>query len=239
MIIAPIAVVFGLVMGSFYNVLIYRLPRKISIINPKWSFCPVCNHTLAWKDNVPILSYVLLKGKCRYCGAHISLRYPIVEALTASLFFVSVYLTNNVVNLMALWMLFSAGLVAGAIDFEYMLIPDSMVIVTAIGGGLWSWNHGHLFLSLITAAFAFGAFLLIYLISKNGMGFGDVEYFGALALFLTPFSAVIAVLLASISALVFVIPMLFNHTANRKTRVPFGPFLAIGTSISIFLNFHI
>ncbi len=238
-IFVPIATIIGLIMGSFYNVLIYRLPRGISLVNPKRSFCPVCKHTLTWRDNIPLLSYALLKGQCRYCGARISVRYPIVEASTAFLFLIAVYLSNNVIDLVALWMLFSAGLVASAIDFEYMLIPDSMVVITAGAGILWSWSHNHLFWSVLTAAFAFGIFFLIRLLSKNGMGFGDVEYFGALALFLTPFSAVIAVLLASVSALVFVVPMFFTHKVSRKTRVPFGPFLAIGTSISIFLNFHV
>ncbi len=239
-ILAPIATIIGLVMGSFYNVLIYRLPRKISLVNPKRSFCPTCNHTLAWKDNIPVLSYILLKGKCRYCGAPISIRYPIVEVLTALSFLMAVYLSNNIIDLVALWMLLSGGLVTGAIDFEYMLIPDSMVIVTAGGGVLWSWNHNHLFLSILTAALAFGIFFLIHILSRNGMGFGDVEYFGALALFLTPLSAVVAVLIASISALLFAIFTLFKHKkVNRKTRIPFGPFLAIGTLISIFLNFHV
>ena len=226
-------------MGSFYNVLIYRLPRKISIVNPKRSFCPVCGHQLVWKDNIPVISYLLLKGRCRYCGTPISVRYPLIEMLTALLFAIAVYLTNNLVDLISLWLLFSGGIVASAIDFEYMLIPDFAVVATGIGGVLWSWHHGHFILSLITAAFAFGVFLLIHLLSKGGMGFGDVEYFGVLALFLTPFSAVIAVLIASVVALAYALPQVFIHKAGRKTRVPFGPFLAIGTSVAMFLNFHL
>lgn len=238
-ILLPIALVIGTVMGSFYNVLIYRLPRKISIVNPKRSFCPVCGHQLAWKDNIPVISYLFLKGKCRYCGTSISIRYPLIEMLTAFLFALAVYLTDNLVDLFSLWLFFSGGIVASAIDFEYMLIPDSAVVVTGIGGTLWAWHHEHLMLSLITAAFAFGIFLLIHLLSKGGMGFGDVEYFGVLALFLTPFSAVIAVLIASVVALMYALPRVLIHKAGRKTRVPFGPFLAIGTSVAMFLNFHL
>lgn len=238
-ILLPIALIIGAVMGSFYNVLIYRLPRKISIVNPKRSFCPICGHRLAWKDNIPVISYLLLKGRCRYCGTSISARYPLVEIITAFLFALAVYLTNNLVDLFSLCLLFSSGIVVGAIDFEYMLIPDSAVVATGIGGVLWSWHHGHFILSLVTAAFAFGLFLLIHLLSKGGMGFGDVEYFGVLALFLTPFSAVIAVLIASVVALAYALPQVLIHKANRKTRVPFGPFLAIGTSVAMFLNFHL
>ncbi len=159
--------------------------------------------------------------------------------LTAFLFALAVYLTDNLVDLFSLWLFFSGGIVASAIDFEYMLIPDSAVVVTGIGGTLWAWHHEHLMLSLITAAFAFGIFLLIHLLSKGGMGFGDVEYFGVLALFLTPFSAVIAVLIASVVALMYALPRVLIHKAGRKTRVPFGPFLAIGTSVAMFLNFHL
>ncbi len=238
-VLLPVALIIGMVMGSFYNVLIYRLPRKISIIDPKRSFCPICGHQLAWKDNIPLISYLILKGRCRYCAAAISVRYPIVEMLTASLFTLAIYLTNNMIDLFSLWIFFSAAIVASAIDFEYMLIPDSAVIVTGIGGLLWSWHHGHITLSLITAAFAFGIFLLIYLLSKGGMGFGDVEYFGVLALFLTPFSAVMSVLIASVVALAYALPQVIVHKAGRKTRVPFGPFLAIGTTIAMLLNFHL
>ncbi len=234
----PIATVIGLVMGSFYNVLIYRLPRNISLINPPRSFCPVCHHTLAWKDNIPVVSYILLKGKCRYCGAHISARYPIIESLTGGAFILGVYLSKNLWEMIALWLLYSGAIVASAIDFEHMLIPDSAVVITAIGGMIWAWQKDHVLLSAETAAGAFLIFLLIYLFSKGGMGFGDVEYFGALALFLTPFSAVLSILIASVAALAYAIPQLLSHKANKKTKVPFGPFLAIGTSLAMFMNFH-
>jgi prepilin signal peptidase PulO-like enzyme (type II secretory pathway) len=136
-----------------------------------------------------------------------------------------------------LWLLFSGAIIITVIDFQTMLIPDFAVIMTAAGGALWALMRGHLIVSLITAAVVFGIFFLIHLFSKNGMGFGDVEYIGALALYLTPISIVWAVLIASVSAIIFTIPMLATHKANRKTRVPFGPFLAIGVSIAIFVKF--
>ncbi len=234
----PVAIAVGLAMGSFYNVLIYRLPRKISLINPARSFCPVCHHQLAWKDNIPILSYIILRGKCRYCGTHISLRYPIVEGITASAFVTAIYLSQDPLQMISLWLLYSGAIVASAIDFEYMLIPDSAVVITAIGGVIWAVQSSHLLLSIETAAGAFALFLLIYLLSRGGMGFGDVEFFGALALFLTPFSAVFAILIASVVALIWAIPQLLSHKANKKTKVPFGPFLAIGTAVAMFLNFN-
>ncbi|WP_456399910.1 prepilin peptidase [Mesoaciditoga sp.] len=233
----PVAIAVGLAMGSFYNVLIYRLPRKISLVNPAHSFCPVCHHQLAWKDNIPILSYIILKGKCRYCGAHIPLRYLIVESLTASAFVTAVYLSKDLLQIISLWLLYSGAIVASAIDFEYMLIPDSAVVITAIGGVIWAAQSSHFLLSIETAAGAFALFLLIYLLSRGGMGFGDVEFFGALALFLTPFSAVFAILIASLVALIWAVPQLLSHKANKKTKMPFGPFLAIGTAVAMFLNF--
>ncbi len=237
-IFVPVATLIGLVMGSFYNVLIYRLPRKISIVNPTRSFCPSCGHQLAWKDNVPVVSYLFLKGKCRYCGEKISARYPLVESVTAGLFVLAVCVVNDPIKILALWAMYSAAMIVTFIDFEYMLIPDSAVVTTATAGLLWSWRGGHLLLSVETASGAFLFFLLLYLFSRGGMGFGDVEYFGALALFLTPFSTILAVLIASLAALAYSIPLIVSHKVNGKSRVPFGPFLAIGTSIAMFLNFN-
>jgi leader peptidase (prepilin peptidase)/N-methyltransferase len=230
-----IGIIFGLVLGSFYNVLIYRIPKGISLVNPKRSFCPVCNHQLAWKDNIPILSYLILDGKCRYCGSKISPLYPVIEGSTAALFLLAVFLTSNIWNMLALWILFSGGIIVTAIDLQTMMIPDFAVIMTAIGGILWAITNDQVFLSLISAGIGFGIFLIIHLISKQGMGFGDVEYLAALALYLVPFSLVWAILMASIAAIIFSLPMLITRKANRKTRVPFGPFLALGVSIAIFI----
>lgn len=230
------SVVLGLIFGSFYNVLIYRVPRHISLVDPKRSFCPVCKHRLSWFDNIPILSYVFLGGRCRYCHTKISFVYPLVEGSTAILFLLSYFLTKDVLGMIALWMLFSGGIIITVVDLQTMMIPDFAVIITAIGGFLWAFANGHLLLSVVSALIGFGVFLVIYLVSKNGMGFGDVEYFGALALYILPYEIIWAVLFASVSAIIFTLPMLLRKQANRKTRVPFGPFLALGISITIFLG---
>jgi len=235
LILSVISVIFGLVLGSFYNVLIYRIPREISLINPKRSFCPVCKHQLSWKDNIPILSYLFLGGKCRYCGTKISPIYPLIEGSTAALFLLATFLATNIWDMLSLWMLFSGGIIITAIDLQMMMIPDFAVVMTAIGGILWAIVNGQVLLSLISAAIGFSVFLIIHLVSKQGMGFGDVEYFAALALYLVPFSIVWAILIASVAAIVFSLPMLVTRKANRKTRVPFGPFLALGVSIAIFI----
>ncbi len=235
LILSVISVIFGLVLGSFYNVLIYRIPREISLINPKRSFCPVCKHQLSWKDNIPILSYLFLGGKCRYCGTKISPIYPLIEGSTAALFLLATFLATNIWAMLSLWMLFSGGIIITAIDLQMMMIPDFAVVMTAIGGILWAIVNGQVLLSLISAAIGFSVFLIIHLVSKQGMGFGDVEYFAALALYLVPFSIVWAILIASVAAIVFSLPMLITRKANRKTRVPFGPFLALGVSIAIFI----
>ncbi len=195
----------------------------------------MCNHQLAWKDNIPILSYLILGGKCRYCGSKISPIYPVIEGSTAALFLLAVFLTSNVWNMLALWILFSGGIIVTAIDLQTMMIPDFAVIMTAIGGVLWAIANGQVLLSLISAGIGFGIFLIIHFVSKQGMGFGDVEYIAALALYLVPFSLIWAILIASIAAIIFALPMLITRKANRKTRVPFGPFLALGVSIAIFI----
>jgi len=236
LILSVVSVVFGLVLGSFYNVLIYRIPRHISLVNPKRSFCPACGHQLKWSDNIPILSYLLLRGRCRYCNARISFVYPIVEGITAVLFLIAALVTKDILSMVSLWMLFSGGIIITVIDLQTMMIPDFAVVITAMGGFLWAFANQHVILSLISAVIGFGIFLIIYLVSKNGMGFGDVEYFGALGLYLLPYDLIWAVLFASISAIIFTIPMLLRKKANRKTRVPFGPFLVLGVSIAIFLG---
>ncbi len=235
LIVSVVSVVFGLVLGSFYNVLIYRIPRHISLVNPKRSFCPVCGHQLKWSDNIPVLSYLLLGGRCRYCHAKISPVYPLVEGITAILFLISALFTKDILSMVSLWLLFSGGIIITVIDLQTMMIPDFAVVMTAVGGLLWAFVNGHIVLSLISATIGFGIFLIIYLVSK-GMGFGDVEYFGALGLYLLPYDLIWAVLFASISAIIFTIPMLLRKKANRKTRVPFGPFLLLGVSIAIFLG---
>jgi leader peptidase (prepilin peptidase) / N-methyltransferase len=124
--LAAVAGLFGLFVGSFLNVVIYRLPRGESPAHPARSHCPACGHRVRWFDNVPVLSYLVLRGRCRDCGGHISLRYPAIELLTGALFAV-IALRHGAVAMTPVWCAFAAALVAAAaIDFDHQIIPDEI-----------------------------------------------------------------------------------------------------------------
>src|SRR5262245_59845326 len=130
---AILAAAFGLLIGSFLNVCIYRLPRDLSVVAPR-SFCPACGQTIAWYDNIPVLSYLLLGGKCRHCRARFSVRYPIVEAITAACFFSAVWQFGLSGEALRLCVYSSLLIILFFTDFETYLLPDEITIGGTIAG---------------------------------------------------------------------------------------------------------
>ncbi|RME69069.1 MAG: prepilin peptidase, partial [Nitrospirae bacterium] len=179
-----VAFVLGTVVGSFLNVCIYRLPRGISIVRPG-SHCPACNSPIRPYDNIPILSFLLLKGRCRQCGAKISLRYPLVEALNGILYVMVLWRWGTGLAALFFMALCSSAIVITFIDLDFQIIPD----VITIPGTLIGLLAGSVFLpdvfsaysplglknSLIGAATGFGLFYLIAFLSRGGMGGGDIK----------------------------------------------------------------
>jgi len=236
-----IAAVGGLVFGSFMGVVVHRVPAKESIVAPR-SRCPNCGHQLAAGDNIPVLSWVLLRGKCRYCRAPISPRYVVGEVVTGLVWALAVVRLGTSWNLLAylpfLWVLIALSL----IDLETKLLPNRIVypsvvagivllaITAAIGPGLDAWLRG--FGGMAAGA---GVFFVIALISPAGMGMGDVKLAGLIGLYLGYLSwgrVALGFFLAFLIGAVFGIALMIAGKAGRKTQVPFGPFMALGAIVA-------
>ncbi|MFW6120170.1 MAG: prepilin peptidase [Petrotogales bacterium] len=232
--------ILGAVFGSFSNVIIYRLPReKLSINIPKRSFCPYCGHELIWKDNIPIISYILLKGKCRYCEKTISPRYPVVESLTA-ISFVMNSIFFPFYQSLALCLISSGLIIISFIDIEQMIIPDTGLIISGIGAAILSYLRKDWPGILVQAAIVFGLMIVFYLFAnyfkKDSFGFGDVELFGILALSLGFIGILFTIMLSSIIALItfVIIRAMKSEKIKLDYRIPFGPFIALAGYLTMF-----
>jgi leader peptidase (prepilin peptidase) / N-methyltransferase len=232
---APAAVAFfpGLAIGSFLNVVAARIPLRRSIVHPG-SACMSCNAELAWYDNVPLLSFAVLRGRCRHCSAVIPWRYPLVEAVTAFLI-AGCVLKFGVTWDAAVAALFCAALVAvSATDIERFVIPNR-VVLPAAAAVLAAQTLLHPSVEWTAAGFGASAFLLLAALAyPAGMGMGDVK----LALLLGAMlgrTVPVALMGGMLAALVPSVVLLARHgSAARKMRIPFGPFLALGGVVALF-----
>lgn len=233
---ATFAGVFGAMIGSFLNVVVYRLPRRESLVRPA-SHCRACGTAVKPYDNVPILSWLLLRGRCRNCSAPISKRYPLVEAL-AGLLCVGAVLAGGDAATVALNVTFILLLVPIAlIDVEHRIIPNRLtalgaILALALGTALDPSGEPE---RLIAGVAAGGALLAAALAYPGGMGMGDVKLAGVMGLFLG--SAVAVGLLVALLAGALFGALLVARTGARvarKTAVPFGPFLAFGSLFAVF-----
>jgi leader peptidase (prepilin peptidase) / N-methyltransferase len=235
----PLTALFGLAIGSFLNVVAWRLPRRESLVSPG-SRCPGCGTAIRPMDNVPVLSWLRLKGRCRACGEPIAVRYAIVEAVTAALYVAVVAVAWGDATRMALGIALVTLLVpVTVIDLEHRIIPNRLtgpfaVLALALGAAL---EPGFLAEQIIAGAAAGGFFLLAALAHPRGMGMGDVKLAGVMGLYLgRAVGPALAVgLLAGVVVGMAVIARK-GATAGRKTAIPFGPFLALGGIIAIFVG---
>ncbi len=226
----------GLLIGSFLNVVAWRLPRGESLVHPG-SACPACGTPIKPYDNVPVLSWLALRGRCRRCDARISARYPLVELATAVLY-VAVVLGRDGALDIALGLLLVTALVPiTLIDLDLRLIPNAITLpaaVAAVAAALVL-DPGFVPEQLIAGAAAGGFFLLAALLYPGGMGMGDVKLAAVLGLYLGRgvFPAVFIALIGG--ALVGALVIARKGAAEgRKTAVPFGPFLALGGIVALF-----
>jgi leader peptidase (prepilin peptidase)/N-methyltransferase len=231
----PLAVLFGLVIGSFLNVVVARLPEHRSLWAPR-SACPGCGAVLPWYDNIPLLSFALLRGRCRACAMRIAWRYPIVEAVTGALFgaaFLRFGATADTVVAMALL----AALVAiTAIDLQHQIIPDAITLPGIVAGLLANVATRRVSIvdALLGVLLGGGVFLVIILVSGGGMGGGDMKLGAMLGAFLGWKVALIALFVAVVAGGALAIVLLACRMRGRKDPVPFGPFLALGGAIGLF-----
>ncbi len=236
-----IAVLLGLVFGSFLNVVIYRLPLEKSIVKPG-SHCPSCENPVRFYDNIPILSYIILMGKCRHCKTRISLRYPAVEFFTAVSFWLSYFYFYKDGPVCAIFAaLFICLLIALAlIDYDHRILPDEMTL----GGGIVFLIYAFfnpLLDPVDAVAAAFGSALVFmglyffYLKVRKieGLGQGDIKMMVLLGAFLGVQKLVIAVLLASIAGLMVGLFYIIFKGKDLKLKLPFGTFLSFGSYVSL------
>jgi leader peptidase (prepilin peptidase)/N-methyltransferase len=220
---------FGLIIGSFLNVVAYRMPRGESLMRPA-SHCPGCNQAIKPWDNIPLFSWLLLRGRCRTCSTRISARYPLVEVVTAVVFG-AVVLANGLNDDLAVKLPFAAMLIAVAgIDLEHRIVPNKILLPMAVWGvGASALVRTAMLPELLIAGAAAFTFLLVAaLIHPAGMGMGDVKLAGVMGLYLGA-SVAPALLIAFLSGSVVGVGVLLRHgAAGRKKGVPFAPFLALG-----------
>ncbi|NTV49681.1 MAG: prepilin peptidase [Geobacteraceae bacterium] len=234
------AFVFGMVVGSFLNVCICRLPKNESVVSPP-SHCPGCSYQIRWYDNIPLLSYLLLRGKCRGCGTHISLQYPLVELLNGVLTMLLFLRFGPTLTFAALFLLCSALVVITFIDIEHQIIPDEISLSGILVGFVLSFFlHGHSWLnSLLGILLGGGSLLLVAylyqrLTGKDGMGGGDIKLLAMMGAFLG-WKAVPFIIFASslVGSVIGVSIMLFQKK-DTKLAIPFGPYLAFAAVLYIF-----
>ncbi len=240
---AILVFVLGLAIGSFLNVCIYRLPLKKSILFPS-SFCPRCGNRIKFYDNVPLLSYILLRGKCRHCQQRISPIYPAVELLNGLLFLLLFSRYGPTWDFAAKAILFSSLVVIFFIDFKYQIIPDAITlpgIIVGLGFSILTGSPDFL-QSLLGLLAGGGVLYLIAIIGdkvfkKESMGGGDIKLAAMLGTFLGWQKILLVFFLGSfLGALVGIIALFFSEEAREKRLIPFGPFLAVATLLAIFLG---
>jgi len=234
----PFALLGGLVVGSFLNVVAHRLPRGESLGRPR-SRCPGCGTQLRAIDNVPVVSWLLLRGRCHHCGTRISPRYPLVELATAALYVAVVATQDDAVRIVLGLLLVTALVPITLIDLDRRIIPNRITGPAALAAlvAIVALDVDFLPESLIAAAAAGGFFLVAAVVYPSGMGMGDVKLAGVLGLYLGRTVAP-AVFIALIGGVVVGAAVIARKGARqgRKTAVPFGPFLALGGLIAFFVG---
>jgi len=237
--------VLGACFGSFFNVLIYRMPREMSIIKPA-SHCPNCKHKIPFWQNIPILSWLFLGGRCASCKESISIKYPIVEFLGMLLGFLAAFLAGpspwqdaSLIRGISLFWLLTTLIPIFAIDFKHLLLPDTVSIGGVALGFAMSFFDGGIGIlnSLIGIAVCGGGLFLFSVISskiikREGMGFGDVKLFAGFGAIMGAELSYISLIIGSFLALIVIAPYRIKAGKDMQAPLPFGPFLGLAAPIS-------
>ena len=241
----PVVVVLGLLIGSFLNVVIWRLPRGESVVAPP-SACPACGHRIRSRHNVPVLSWFLLRGRCRDCAAPIAVRYPVVEAVNALLFAAVLLRVGVTWPLPAFLYLAAVGLALALIDLDVHRLPSAIILpsypVVVALLALASWNPGGLsswdgmLRAGVGALSLLGFYAILAVVRPGGMGMGDVRLAGLLGLALgwlgwgpLAVGAFAAFLLGG----TYSVFLLATRRATRRSGIPFGPWMLLGASVGV------
>ena len=248
-----IVIIFGLIVGSFLAMLVYRLPLDISLINPKRSICPTCNTQIKWYENIPLFSYLYLKGHCSHCKVKISLMYPIIELITAIvtlLLFLKLGLNNQFFIVL---ILFYSLIVLSFIDLKYKAVPDYLLLISLSIALAYIFTYS---IENIVTIFIFaGAIVLLEMFvtfyiqnikykivgdenlkEQKSLGEGDVPIFAIIGGLLGVQLGIVAIFLSAILA---IIPSIINILIKKEQEIPFIPFLSLGLIIVYLGDFYI
>lgn len=246
--LVTVSAVLGLVVGSFLNVVAYRVPRGEPLLRPA-SHCVACAVPVAARDNIPVVSWVVLRARCRSCGAPISWAYPAVEALSAVLFALLALRFGATVELLAYWVMTSGLLAVSVVDIRQMIVPRRILYPTlALGGALLvaaslvQGQPGRLAVATATGSACFAFFLALHLLVRGGMGFGDVRlaaFSGAFLGWLSALSVLIGMMTAFLTASLVGLGFIAAGRMGRRSKIPFGPFLSAGTVLAVLLGTQI
>ena len=242
-------IILGGLWGSFANVCIYRLPMNKGVVSGR-SFCPKCKKLITWKDNIPIISFLLLNGKCRNCKKKISTQYLIIELITIIYFLVIYYLFSISITTLLFIILGLFFIIIFFIDLKHYIIPNVLTFSLMVIGFVKSFdpNLNPIFPSFINSLIGgiFG-YLIIWSIiyfykqlrNKEGMGLGDAKLISAIGFWFGWISIPFVIFLSSIIALLFVIPSLLKKSKKLSSQIPFGPYIIIGTLIYLIFESNI
>jgi leader peptidase (prepilin peptidase)/N-methyltransferase len=227
-------VVAGLLIGSFLNVVIARVPERRSLWHPG-SACPGCGTSIAWYDNIPLVSFLALRGRCRACATPISWRYPAVEAVTAALFGAAAWRFGWTPDAVVAAALLAVLTAVTAIDLERQIIPDAISVPGILAGILANLATGRVpwLESLIGIAVGGGVFFVVILASGGGMGGGDMKLGAMLGAFLGWKVVLFTVFLAVVTGGLVAVVLMATGVRGRKDPIPFGPFLALGGAVGL------
>jgi len=229
----------GLAVGSFLGVVAYRLPRKLSIVKPA-SFCPYCKKKIPFYDNIPILSFIILKGKCRYCKNKIPLNTLLIEVITGILFVVNYIFFGLSIKTISGIILCSALILISFIDIEFRIIPNVIILPLIIPGLIIS-IFSNLKVWWMPLAYCIGAFLfmlIIHLIYPKGMGMGDVKLSLMVGAFLVR-NVITALFLGFLAGSIYGLSFIAIKKGKLKQAIPFGPFISTGSIVALFYGGNI
>jgi leader peptidase (prepilin peptidase)/N-methyltransferase len=232
----------GAIVGSFLNVLIYRVPRKKSIIKPR-SYCPNCKHPIRFYDNLPIFSYLLLHGRCRHCRYHIPMRYPMVEILSGLIWLFLIGFNNVQITTFSSIILLEGLLVLAWIDGHYGFIPDKIIITLAfIGAFYYVLFDAEMFLSGVIGALISGSLMFLWayfgekVFKKPAIGGGDIKLVAVTGLFLGAKLTLLGLFLGFAVGGIFGLIKICQKKLQLKTAVAFAPFLLVGVCLALLVG---
>ena len=239
-------IILGGLWGSFANVCIYRLPLDKGVVSGR-SYCPKCKKQITWKDNIPIISYFLLNGKCRKCKKPISSQYALVELLSILFFTVIYFLYGITLTTLLLMILSLSFIIIFFIDLKHFIIPNEITFSMMALGFLKSFDPNLNLLfpnyinSLIGGLLGYGIiWSIIYFYKqvrkKEGMGLGDAKLFGVIGFWFGWIAVPFVIFISSVTALLSVVPSLLKNSRTMSSQIPFGPYIIIGTLIYLFFE---